>query len=426
MPRSGDGVRVAGVLQVPGDKSLSHRALIWSALGTGTSRITGLLDAADIRSTAGALRSLGWEVPALAPAMTVSGRGLRPRGPTHCDVACGNSGTTARLMAGIAAARPCEARLDGDDSLRRRPMRRVADPLGAMGARVTWEGAEGNLPMTIRGGTLSEVAWESPVASAQVKSAILLAGLCAGVPVRIREPLPSRDHTERMLRSLGVGVELGNGWTTLEPAMALPAAAWHIPGDPSSAAFFVALAAGASRGTLTLTSVLLNPHRVGFLRVLERMGVVFDVHNEASRGGEPVGDLVVHAGPLAATNVEPREVPALIDEIPMLAALATRAEGVTEIRGAGELRAKESDRIATMVSNLARLGADVEELPDGLRVRGPTPVTAGPVTTHGDHRIAMSFAILGALAGVELAIDHPGVVDVSYPTFWHDLARVTA
>lgn len=418
--------RVRGTLQVPGDKSLSHRALIVAAMGTGTSVIGGILQSADVRATAHCLRAMGWAVPDLENVMEMRGRGLRAHAPRDTALSCENSGTTARLMSGIAAAQATNAMLDGDASLRRRPMRRVTDPLAAMGATIAWRGAEGCLPLSITGGVLRTISWESPVASAQVKSAIMLAGLCAGVPVRVREPHPSRDHTERMLQALGVEVTHQGGWIGVEPVLALPATRWDIPGDPSSAAFFAALAAGAHAGSLTLSRVLLNPYRVGFMRALERMGVVFDVHNESQMGGEPVGDLVVHASPLVATEVSGEEIPSLIDELPMLAVLAALADGTTVIRGAEELRGKESDRIAVVVHNLRAAGVIAEELADGLTVTGPAQVRDASVATHGDHRIAMSFAVLGVLTGARLEVDQPNVVDVSYPAFWNDLARVTS
>lgn len=410
---------------MPGDKSLSHRALIFAALGTGTSRVRGILESADVRATAGALRALGWSVPALGADMAIAGGGLHAHAHPETPMACENSGTTARLMSGVAAAQRTIATLDGDASLRRRPMRRISDPLARMGAGIAWMENEGTLPMQVTGGALHEVSWESPVASAQVKSAILLAGLCGGVTVRVREPQPSRDHTERMLQSLGAPLSHAGDWIVLEPSAALPPAEWDVPGDPSSAAFFAALAAGAASGSLTLTQVLLNPHRVGFLRALERMGVVFDVHNESQAGGEPVGDVVVHAGPLRATTVDEQEIPSLIDELPMLAALGAIAEGDTVIRGAMELRSKESDRISVMVSNLRLAGVRAEELEDGMVISGPADLRDAPVATHGDHRIAMAFGVLGAITGLRFEVDQPEAVDVSYPSFWHDLARVT-
>jgi 3-phosphoshikimate 1-carboxyvinyltransferase len=422
---AGRRLRVSGRLQVPGDKSISHRSLILSAVGTGTATVRDILPSADIQATARCLRALGWAVPELAPRMVIPGAGLRLRHPpATAPLDCANSGTTTRLMAGVAAAQTTESHFDGDASLRRRPMARIADPLRTMGASVEWEADAGRLPMRIRGGALRPIAWEPDVASAQVKSGILLAGLCAGVPVRVREPLPTRDHTELMLRSLGVDVALKDGWVSLDPTPAIPAMEWVVPGDPSSAAFFVALAVGAGTGSLVLEQVLLNPHRTGFLRVVDRMGATFDVHNESTDGGEEVGDIVAHASALRGTTVLPEEIPSLIDEVPILAVLAALAEGETVVQGAADLRSKESDRIATTVANLRACGVDAEELPEGLVVRGPARIRPASIVTGHDHRIAMAFGVLGRLAGVDLALDDSACVDVSFPTFWSDLASV--
>ncbi|MGQ0649089.1 MAG: 3-phosphoshikimate 1-carboxyvinyltransferase [Gemmatimonadaceae bacterium] len=418
--------RVSGTLQVPGDKSISHRALMFAALATGASRVRGILQSADVSATAGALRALGWSVPELGTSMSVEGRGLHSRLPSPVSrLDCENSGTTARLMAGIAAAQPGVSEFDGDASLRTRPMRRVSEPLEAMGAGFEWLDADGRLPMRVRGGALRSIEWSPAIASAQVKSAILLAGLCGRVPVRVSEPLPSRDHTERLLESLGAPVQSGHGVVTLQPVDVLPPLDLDVPGDPSSAAFFAALAAGATAGSLTLTGVLLNPHRIGFARVLARMGARISSRNERISSGEPVGDLVVEGRGLQGTAIAPAEIPSLIDEIPMLAAVAALAHGDTIVTGASELRVKESDRIATVVANLRACGVDAEELPDGLVVRGPAALRDAAIVTHGDHRIAMAFAVLAALTMRDLRIDEPASVSVSYPSFWSDLARVT-
>ncbi len=421
-------LQVQGELGLPGDKSLSHRALIFAALGTGVSSIDGILQSDDVHATASVLRALGHELPGLAASMKVNGTGLRPRRPpATCEAPCANSGTTARLLAGVAAAQSSTTTFDGDSSLRRRPMRRIATPLSEMGAGIRWLGdGAGRLPMEIRGGGLRSLRFTPDVASAQVKSGVLLAGLCAGVPVAVREVLPTRDHTERLLLSLGVDLTWRDGWIELAATAALPAARHHVPGDPSSGAFFAALAAGAARGSITLRSMLLNARRVGFLRVIERMGVVFDVHNESERGGESVGDVVVHASPLRGATVTAAEVPDLVDELPVLAALAAVAEGETRVSGALELRTKESDRIALIVSNLRACGVDADELPDGFVMRGAATLRAARIVTGGDHRIAMSFAILSALGGVPFEFDDASCVSVSFPAFWTELGRFTS
>lgn len=418
-------MNVHGTVRVPGDKSISHRALILSALASGTSRVRGILDSHDVRSTASVLRALGVDVPALGPAMAVSGVGLAGLGAPGRDLDCGNSGTTTRLMAGVVAARPFTSRFVGDQSLSRRPMRRIIRPLEAMGARIHCERGDG-LPMVVYGGGLHGVDWRPEVASAQVKSAILLAGLVAGVPVSVAEPLASRDHTERMLAARGVDVRTRGGVVALDPASAIPAADVDVPGDPSSAAFFAALAAMAGGGELVLTDVCVNPTRTGFFQLLRRMGARVEFLDEATRGGEPVANVRVTAGALVGADIAGAEVPSMIDELPLAACLAARAEGATRITGAGELRVKESDRIATVVANLRALGVHADELPDGMVVHGTRAALRGAVTTHGDHRIAMAFGVLGATANAEVDVDDRACVDVSFPGFWELLAQVVA
>ncbi len=327
-------------------------------------------------------------------------------------------------MAGVAAAQDVASTFFGDDSLSRRPMRRVAAPLTAMGARVEFEEGRDGLPMTVHGGALHSIDYEVPVASAQLKSAVLLAGLCGGVPVRVREPAPTRDHTERMLSARGVAVASVDGWITLQPAESLAALDVDVPGDPSSAAFFVARALLADSGTLRVSHVLHSPYRDGFLRAAERMGARIDTVSEPS-GGETLVHLDVHGGArLTAVTLGRDDVTSMIDEIPMLAVLAARAEGTTVVRGAEELRVKESDRITAVVSNLRAIGVEARELPDGLEVDGTDAPLAGHVIAHADHRIAMAFGVLGASRDVSLTIDDPDCVAVSYPGFWEELARV--
>lgn len=417
-------MRVHGTLRPPGDKSLSHRALMLAALADGPSRVGGLLDSADVRSTAGVLRALGVRIPEIgAGEIVVEGVGLRGLSRPAAPLDCGNSGTTTRLMAGVVAACPFEATFVGDESLSRRPMRRIARPLGAMGATVELP-AQGGLPMTIRGGGLRGIDWESEVASAQVKSAVLLAGLVAGVSVSVREPLRSRDHTERMLAARGARLDVEGRVVHLEPTDTLVALDTHVPGDPSSAAFFAGLAAIASEGDVLLEHVCVNETRTGFFEILEQMGAEVRFERKREEGGEPVADIRVIPGALRAVTIGAEDVPSLVDEIPLIACLAALAEGVTVVTGAAELRVKESDRIAATVANLRAIGVDAEELPDGLRVVGSDAPLRGTVTTHADHRIAMAFGILGAVPGNEVTIDDPQCVAVSYPAFWQDLARL--
>jgi 3-phosphoshikimate 1-carboxyvinyltransferase len=418
-------MKVDGVLRVPGDKSISHRALMLAALGKGESRVRGLLCSADVNSTAGVLRALGASIPEVTPAeFTVRGRGLRGLRESAGNLDCGNSGTTARLMTGVLAAIPFDSRVTGDASLSSRPMKRVARPLEAMGASFEFSVGDG-LPMTVHGGQLRGVTWFSETASAQVKSAILLAGLVADVPVEVHEPAATRDHTERMFRARGVDVRSEGTVVTLVPAARLDAADTDVPGDPSSAAFFVALAAMAGGGTLRMEHVCVNPSRTGAFTVLSDMGALIGYEDAHEGGGEPVARLVVSPRALRGVTIEPGVVPSLIDELPVIACVAARAEGETRVTGAAELRVKESDRIAIVVQNLRAIGADAEELPDGFVVRGSDRPYRGRVQTHGDHRIAMAFGVLGALDGNAIDVDDPECVSVSYPGFWSDLARVS-
>ncbi|MDF1502050.1 3-phosphoshikimate 1-carboxyvinyltransferase [Roseisolibacter sp. H3M3-2] len=421
-------MRVSGAVRVPGDKSISHRALLLAAMGDGPSRVRGILDSADVRATAGALRAMGVDVPELAPDMVVVGRGARGLAAPSRDLDCANSGTTTRLTAGLVAAHPFAARFVGDASLSRRPMGRVARPLEAMGARVAYDGEAGRLPMTVHGGDLRDLEWTSETSSAQVKSAILLAGVAAGVEVTVREPHRSRDHTERMLAARGVDVWVHDRAVHVPTGARVAPLDAAVPGDPSSAAFFAALGALAGAGELVLPEVCLNPTRTGFFFVLARMGARLTVDDERREGGEDVGTVLVAAGtPLRGTVVEPHEVPAMIDELPLLACLAACAEGETRVTGASELRVKESDRIAAVVANLRALDVDADELPDGFVVRGRGPrAFRGAVATHADHRLAMGFGILGALPGSDVRVDDPACVDVSFPGFWDALRTATA
>ncbi|MEX2153884.1 MAG: 3-phosphoshikimate 1-carboxyvinyltransferase [Gemmatimonadaceae bacterium] len=415
--------KVTGTIRVPGDKSISHRALILSALARGKSRISHLLDSADVRATAQALRALGAGLPPLSDEFLVTGKPARELRSSDKHLDCGNSGTTARLLAGVAAGAGLRATFVGDPSLSRRPMRRVAEPLRAMGADVQLA-PHGGLPMVVSAGALRDIEWESPVASAQVKSAILLAALLGGVRAHIAEPHLSRDHTERMFADRGV--ELHRSGTTVElPAgQVIRPVDVRVPADPSSAAFFVALTLLADDAELSLSDVCLNETRTGFLSALRRMGGDIEIADRREEGGETIGSLIPRPSSLRAIQVDGADVPGMIDELPLLACVATRAKGDTVVRGASELRVKESDRIATLVRNLQKLGADAEELPDGFRVVGASKPLRGRVETRGDHRIAMAFGILGALAGNAIEVDDPDCVAVSYPNFWSDLASV--
>ncbi len=411
-------MRVGGSIRVPGDKSLSHRALLFAALARGTSHVGGMLTSLDARSSARVLRQLGAEVsPLVAGRMvTVLGRGRLRRSADVLD--CGNSGTTTRLLLGMLAAHRFSATLTGDRSLRRRPMRRVTVPLRQMGATITERNDTGTLPLTIRGGRLAALRYEMPVSSAQIKGCLLLAGVTGSVPVSVREPHGrSRDHTERLLRAFGYQVEENAGWVHFEPTGRLTPFDMQIPGDPSSAAFPIGAAVLAEGGDLRITGVCVNPTRIGFLTVLKRMGAEVEIDGVVLQFDEPVADLVARPVTLRATEVAPEEIPGLIDEIPMLAALATRAGGTTVFREVGELRVKESDRLGLIARNIRAVGGRAEVVGDDLHVEGGGSPPRGTVITEGDHRLAMAFSVLGTLPGARVRVDDLECAAVSFPGF---------
>ena len=396
-----------------------------ASLADGETRIRGILDSDDVRSTADVLRALGAAVPSLSADMRVVGSGLRGLKAPRQTLDCGNSGTTTRLIAGIVSAYPFSSRFEGDASLSRRPMKRVAEPLTYMGAQVAFDRDDG-LPMTVRGVELRSIDWNTGGSSAQVKSAILLAGLVSGVEVRVTEKTRSRDHTERMLRAMGVDVESDRNQVCLRPTRRLAPIEIEVPADTSSAAFFVALASLASEGELTLTKVGLNPTRTGFLEAMKRMGAKISESAAGRRAEESTATLRVRPTQLRGIRITEQDIPSLIDEVPLIACVAAGAGIDLEITGAAELRVKESDRISAVVQNLRAVGASAEELPDGLRVLGPRRELSGTIDPHGDHRIAMAFGVLSAASGNRIKIMNPECVAVSYPGFWEDLRRVAA
>lgn len=427
-PRVASPLVVQGTIRTPGDKSISHRALIFAAMANGPTRIRDILPSADVHATAAALRAMGADIPALSDDFVVHGHGIAALHSPESALDCANSGTTTRLLAGLVAGLAGRvARFEGDASLSRRPMKRVAGPLAEMGAHIVFEGAPGHdgLPMRVHGAALRAIRYENTHASAQVKGALLLAGLAAGVDVTVLEPTPSRDHSERMLQARGVRLELTAHGVRLPAGQVVAPVDVVVPSDPSSATFFVSLAALADDGELRLENVCLNPTRTGAFDVLRRMGAQLAVEDEREVGGEVIGTLVVRPSSLVGTDIGGAEVPRCIDELPMIACLAARAAGDTTIRDAHELRVKESDRIRAVVENLRALGVTVEEFPDGMRVTGGAQPLVGHVRTHGDHRLAMAFGVLGALPGNRITIDDPACVAVSYPMFWRDLALAT-
>lgn len=420
----GPAARLAGAVEVPGDKSISHRALILAALSRGTCRVEHLAPGADVRSTATCLARLGASVELEGGTAVVQGGALHP---PDGILDCGNSGTTARLLAGVIAGAGTGGTLDGDVSLRGRPMRRVIEPLVAMGARIQ-AAPRGLLPLTVAPGVpLAGAAHVLEVASAQVKSSLLLAGLHARGVTSVREPAPSRDHTERLLRVFGVPVDVGDGRVAVQgPVRPVAPPLLRVPGDPSSAAFLVAAALVVPGSEIAVRGVCLNPTRTGLLRVLARMGARVEARAGGDDMGEPVGTITARWAPLTGTIVEPSEIPALVDEVPVLAAVATQARGRTEIRGAAELRVKESDRLARVAAGLTAMGARVRELPDGLVVDGPTPLAGTRLDGTPDHRLVMTFAVAALCARGETVIGGAAWAGISFPSFFQVLAGLGA
>lgn len=416
---------VRGTLSVPGDKSISHRALIFAALAHGQSQVANLAPGQDVRSTARVLAQLGVPVTIHANgSASVVGAGFEGLQAPVAPLDCGNSGTTLRLMMGVLAGRPFTSTLIGDASLSARPMKRIAEPLSAMGAR--FDLTDGKPPVTVHGGPLKAVDWESRIASAQVKSAIVLAGLQAPGTTTTSEPVLSRDHTERMLAAMGARLQAEGLRVRVSPGAIEPLGRFTVPGDVSSAAFLLAIGTLLDGPGLTLRDVGTNPTRTGILEILVAMGAHIDRTDEKEHG-EPTATLRVKRAALTAVDIGGAALVRAIDEVPILAVLATQAAGRTIIRDAQELRVKECDRLAATHAFLSDMGAAIEETPDGLIIDGPTPLHGAEVQTHHDHRIAMAAAVAGlsAIEG-ETRILGADCAAVSYPDFFADLDRITA
>jgi 3-phosphoshikimate 1-carboxyvinyltransferase len=420
-----------GSVRVPGDKSISHRAVLFAAMSDGECVLTGVLDSEDVRSTMHAVGALGALVEVLgddASGLTVRVTGWGSAGPLEPvePIDCGNSGTTVRLLMGVLAGWDVTVKLTGDESLSRRPMRRVTEPLTAMGAHFDLSG-RGTLPVLVRGGDLRALRWEMPVASAQVKSAILLAGLRASGRTSVIEPAPSRDHTERMLPGFGVGVgrDTRENECWVDGPASLSCTDVAVPGDPSSAAFLVAAAILVPGSDVCLPDVALNPTRTGFLRVLGRMGARVGADASRASGAEPIGTVrAQHGGVLRGVTVGSDEVPSLVDEVPVLAVVATQASGVTRFEGVGELRVKESDRLAAVHEGLSAMGVTVRSGDDWLEVEGPARLRASALDSLGDHRLAMAWAVAALVADGPVLIERWEAVAVSYPAFAEHLAAL--
>jgi 3-phosphoshikimate 1-carboxyvinyltransferase len=417
--------RAAGRVQIPGDKSISHRYALLGALADGDTRITGYSSGADCAATLACLRALGVPIEARDGTVHVTGRGLGGLTPAARPVDAANSGTTMRLLAGIVAAHPFRTVITGDASLSRRPMRRVIAPLTDMGATI--QAQDGRPPLTIDGAPLRGISYRPEVPSAQVKSSLLLAGLHATGRTVVAEPSATRDHTERALAAFGVTVEREGLSVAITPGQRLRARDLTVPGDVSGAAFWGALAAGLPGSVVEIAAVGLNPSRTGVLDVLRRAGAEVEVvPDPADQAGEPVGRVTIRHREPRSFTVAPEEVPGLIDELPALGALGTLLPRgcVMEVRGAAELRVKESDRISALAAGFRALGADVTEYPDGFRIES-RPLRGATVDAAGDHRLAMAFAVAACGADSPTTITGAGAVDVSYPGFFEELARLT-
>jgi 3-phosphoshikimate 1-carboxyvinyltransferase len=416
--------RVDGHLAVPGDKSISHRALLVGAICVGETRVSHWGRSGDTTSTLTAVRALGVRVDEEDDeTLVVHGAGLRGLTAPGAPIDCGNAGTLARLVAGLLAFQDGRFELVGDESLSDRPMARIAEPLSRMGASIETTG--GSLPLTIEGTRLVGIDYTLPVASAQVKSAILLAGLGAEGRTTVHEPEPTRDHTELMLAAAGAKVTRRRGSATVEPADTLRLPEVLVPGDISSAAPFLVAAALLPGSAITVHDLGLNPLRTGLLDVLERMGARVGILNRRTVAGEAIGDVEVGHGELVATAIDGREVPRLVDELPLIALLASMARGTTTVTGAGELRAKESDRIDAVVTSLRAIGSHAEARPDGFVIRGvPARPRGGAIDSQGDHRLAMLGAIAGVVSREGVRISGPECAEISFPGFYDVLASV--
>jgi 3-phosphoshikimate 1-carboxyvinyltransferase len=408
-----------GGARVPGDKSISHRSALFGAIADGVTDIDGFLESEDCLRTIAAVEALGAEVSRKGPGqLRIAGVGARRFTEPADVIDCGNSGTTARLLVGVLAAQPFHTVLTGDESLRRRPMARVAEPLRRMGATIDGRMKGTRLPLSVRGAErVSAIEHVSAVASAQVKSAVLLAGLWADGPVSVREPAASRDHTERMLRSFGVRVESDHLRVTVTPGP-LRATGIRVPGDISSAAFLLVAGLLVREGSVQLDEVGVNPTRTGIIDVLRAMGAHLRLGTPTGGGDtEPAATLQVRSSGLRGTTIEGATIPRLIDEVPILAVAALAADGITEVRDAAELRVKESDRIAAIARELGKMGARIQERPDGLVIRGPQRLSGATVASGGDHRMAMALAVAGLVADGETLIEDVGCIETSFPGF---------
>jgi 3-phosphoshikimate 1-carboxyvinyltransferase len=414
-----------GTIKVPGDKSISHRAVMFGSIAEGKTTINGFLTGEDCLSTISCFKKLGVNIAQENEHVTVEGNGIAGLRPPSEDLYVGNSGTTIRLMLGILSNTPFTSVLTGDDSIAKRPMNRVTKPLKQMGAEINGKDSGNKVPLQIKGGKVKGFHYNSPIASAQVKSAIILAGLEGEGTTSVTEPLKSRDHTERMLEAFGAMVKSDGLTVSIEGGQKLKGTHIEVPGDISSASFFLVAGAIVPDSTITLQKVGLNPTRTGILDVLNDMGAQISYQNANEEASEPYGDLVIKTSSLKGTVIKGDVIPRLIDEIPIIALAATQAEGQTVIQDAHELRVKETDRIETVVNELKKMGAEIEATEDGMIINGKTPLKGASVQSHGDHRIGMMLSIASCIAEGNTTLDQSEAVAVSYPSFFDQLSRLS-
>ena len=415
-----------GELTVPGDKSISHRSVMFGAIAKGLTEVTNFLQGADCLSTISCFRQLGISIENTPEKILVHGRGLHGLSAPEKILDAGNSGTTTRLLSGILSGQEFSSVLTGDASIQKRPMKRIMEPLSLMGAQIESVRHNGCAPLSITGRPLHGISYATPVASAQVKSAILLAGLYADSPTQVTEPLPSRNHTELMLKGFGANLVSKGKTALLRPGFPLFGQKIEVPGDISSAAYFLAAGLLVPGSEILVKNVGINPTRSGILSVIRSMGGRLEILNERLCAGEPVADLFISFSPLHGTVIEGELIPALIDELPMIAVMAAFAQGTTVIRDAAELKVKESDRIATTTAGLKAMGADVTPTPDGMIICGGRTLHGASVSSFEDHRIAMSFAVAAMAAEGTTVIENGDCVRISYPGFYNDLALLAS
>jgi 3-phosphoshikimate 1-carboxyvinyltransferase len=410
-----------GIIEIPGDKSISHRSVMFGSIAQGITRVTNFLPGDDCLSTISCFRKLGVEIEENENGLTIHGNGFDGLKEPNEILDVGNSGTTIRLLLGILAGRPFFSSLIGDDSIGKRPMTRVTEPLRTMGAHIDGRKNGEFTPLSIRGGNLNPIHYKMPVASAQVKSALILAGLQAEGETIIIEKAESRDHTERMIRKFGGEVRKDNRTITVKGSQKLIASDILVPGDISSAAFFLVAGAIVPDSEIVLKNVGLNPTRTGIIEVMNQMGANLEIHNYDEDAFEPTGNITIKTSSLKGTVIEGDVIPRLIDEIPIIALLATQAEGTTIIKDASELKVKETNRIDTVVQELSKLGASIEATEDGMIIHGGTTLRGGTVSSHGDHRIGMMLAIASLLCKDQVQLENPEAISVSYPNFFSHL-----